>query len=113
MRISLPHYFKYIGLILIIISIVYNLNRIPLNFSKGYSSFVFPLFLILISKNKKKSIDKGKIFLFSFLLTWFISPWLYRFFHFKLDINLFAIITLLITIIIVYLQLIFTKKLTD
>jgi len=109
MKLTLPHYFKYIGLILILISFIYELNRTPLNFSKGYSSFVLPLFFILISKNKNKSVNKGSTFLFSFLLTWFLARFLSHFLHFKLDIHLFAVIVLSISIIIVYIQLLWAK----
>ena len=52
MKKLLPYYFKYIGLLIVFISIVYELIRTPLNFNKGIFSICVGLMLIIVSKNK-------------------------------------------------------------
>ena len=96
MKKLLPYYFKYIGLLIVFFSIVYELIRTPLNFNKGIFSICVGLMLIIVSKNKVENKGGENIFFTSFLITWFLFIVSNSILETPIEVNLFILIYLLV-----------------
>ena len=110
MKKLLPYYFKYIGLLIVFISIVYELIRTPLNFNKGIFSICVGLMLIIVSKNKVENTGGENIFFPSFLITWFLFIVSNSILETPIEVNLFILIYLLVLNLLNLISYKFKKK---
>ena len=100
MKILIPSYYKYIGLLIVVSSIIYEFNRSVFDIDKGLFSINVGLFLILISKKERKNTDVGDVFLISFFFSWLVFLFLDNFILFELNTGMFITIVLFLSIAI-------------
>lgn len=103
MKFLLPYYYRFIGLFIVISSLLYEISRNTINFDKGLFSINIGLILILISKNKKIPYERGPVFLSTFIIIWGLYIISTIFIEYVINLNQFIFLVLVFSNLVLIL----------